>query len=163
MKFLRAAAFATLLLCSGCAEEAPPPPVDGAPHLQGSMAPMAHGDHNPKHDGTVWMNGDLHFEVVLNESGEHHVYFSDAYRVELPAAVATDVTISILRTEGDPEPLKLVIDAFGESWIATGRAVEDSDARAVVRFVHEGEPYEIDVPFGAEPLDLNAPDPHTIP
>ncbi len=44
MKFLRAAAFAMLLLCSGCAEEAPPAPVDGAPHLfQGSSAPMAHG------------------------------------------------------------------------------------------------------------------------
>ena len=127
------------------------------------MAPMAHGDHEPKHDGTVWMNGDLHFEVVLRESGEHHVYFSDAYRAELPAAVATDVTISILRTEGDPEPLKLVIDAFGESWVATGRAVQDSDARAVVTFAHEGEPYEIDLPFVAEPMELNAPDPHTTP
>ena len=65
MKSLRAAAFATLLLCSCCEEVAPPAPVEGAP----SMAPMAHGDHEPKHDGTVWMNGDLHFEVVLRESG----------------------------------------------------------------------------------------------
>jgi len=161
MKFLRlrAVPFAVLLLGSGCAEEAPPVPVDGAP----SMAPMAHGDHNAKHDGTVWMNGDLHFEVVLNASGEHHVYFSDAYRMELPAAVATKVTIKILRTEGDPEPLALAIDEFGESWMATGRAVEDSDARAVVSFVHEGEPYEIDLPFVAEPMDLNAADPHTNP
>ncbi len=147
------------LLCSGCAEEAPAPAAEGAP----SIAPMAHGDHNPKNGGTVWMHGDLHFEVVLNEAGEHHVYLSDAYRMELPAAVASDVQITILRTEGEPETLELVIDEFGESWVATGRAVEDPEARAVVTFVHEGEPYEIDLPFVAEPMDPNAPDPHVMP
>ena len=159
MKFLRAAAVASALLYFGCAEVAPPPPVEGTP----SMVPMAHGDHNPKNGGTVWMHGDLHFEVVLNASGEHHVYFSDAYRVELPAAVASDVRITILRTATEPEPLDLAIDEFGESWVVTGHAVEDLEVRAVVRFVQEGEPYEIDLPFVAEPMNQNAPDPHAIP
>ena len=42
------------------------------------MAGMAHGNHNPKYGGTVLMNGDMHFEVVLNRDGTYHVYFSDA-------------------------------------------------------------------------------------
>ena len=127
------------------------------------MSRMAHGDHNPKYGGTVWMHGDLHFEVVLDPSGEHHVYFSDADRIELPAAVASDVTITIVRTDGDAEPLELEIDEFGESWMAMGRPVEDPEARALVSFVHEGAPYEIDLPFIAEPVDPNAPDPHAMP
>lgn len=159
MRFLRTAAAAMLLLCAACAppsEDAPSPRAEDAP-------PMAHGDHDAKYGGTVWMHDDLHFEVVLSATGEHHVYFSDAYRVELPASVATDVHVTILRTEGEPEPLELVIDEFGESWVAKGRAVEDLESRAVVTFVHDGEPYEIDLPFASEPMDPNAPDPHVMP
>ena len=159
MKFFRVAGVASALLCFGCVEVAPPPTVEGTP----LVVPMAHGDHNPKNGGTVWMHGDLHFEVVLNTSGEHYVYFSDAYRVELPAAVASDVRITILRTGTEPEPLDLAIDEFGESWVVTGDAVENSEARAVVRFVHEGKPYEIELPFVPELMNQNVPDPHARP
>ena len=110
------------------------------------------------------MHGDLHFETVLDPGGAHRVYFSDATRVELPAAVATDVTITVLRPSEEPEPLELSIDGYGESWEAAGRPVTDLESRALVRFVFEDAPYEIELPFLAEPPDPSAPDPHhTMP
>src|SRR5438552_18962135 len=59
-----------------------------------SQAP-AHTDHLPRHGGLVLMNGDLHFEVILNKEGRHRVYFSDAVRAELPASIASELTITI--------------------------------------------------------------------
>ena len=124
---------------------------------------MPHGDHTPRYGGTVWMHGDLHFEVVLSPSGEHRIYFSDASRVELPAAVGEGVTVVIHRSEEDTESLELKIDEFGEAWQTSGMPVEELDATAVVRFVYENEPYEIELPFIAAVLDPAAPDPHKMP
>lgn len=142
-----------------CRDDPPPPPVEAAP-IPGMLP---HGDHSPRYGGTVWMHGDLHFEVVLEASGEHRVYFSDAARVELPAAVASDVSLVVSRPGEEPETLELEIDEFGESWIAEGHAVDDPETRVLVSFRYEGEPYEIDLPFVAEPPDPNAPDPHAVP
>jgi len=107
------------------------------------------------------MHGDLHFEVLLDPEGRHRVYLTDAVRSELPAAAASEVTVTVLRPgENDPETLALEIDQFGESWIARGRAVVEEESRAVVALVHDGERYEIELPFLPEPLDLKATDPH---
>jgi len=160
MRLTKLAVAVTLSLSLACTEDdAPAPPAEQT----ASASTMAHGDHKARYGGTVWMHGDLHFEVVLDPSGQHRVYFSDAFRNELPAAVASDVRITIVRAEGEPEPLALEVDEFGESWVASGREVLDPDARALVEFTYEGEPYEIDVPFLAEPLGPDAPDPHTVP
>lgn len=145
-----------LLITFACTEESPPPPVE-AP-AQGS-APIAHGDHNPHHGGLVFMHGDLHFETVLNPEGHHRVFFSDAIRDELPAAVASEVTLRVLRPDEEPEALELEIDEFGESWEVSGRPVEDLESKALVRFVVEGAPYEMELPFLAESVDSEA-DPH---
>ncbi len=107
------------------------------------------------------MHRDLHFEVLLDPAGGHRVYLTDAVRNELPASAASEVTVTVLRPgENDPETLVLEIDEFGESWIARGRPVSEEDSRAVVALVHEGERYEIELPFLPEPLDPDAPDPH---
>jgi hypothetical protein len=155
------AAVALLILLSSCAgerggENTEPEPKPG-PELP-SMSGMAHGDHSPKYGGIVWMKGDLHFEVVLDRGGSHRIYFSDAFRAELPASVVADVKLAIHRPGEDPETIDLTIDEYGESWLAAGRPVEDPEANVVVSFVHEGAPYELEYVFGAGQADV--PDPH---
>ncbi len=140
-----------LAACGAPEEPAPEVPAD-------DMSMMAHGDHSPKYGGYVFMHGDLHFEVVLDFGGEHRIYFSDAMRGELPAAVAEEVRVTVRRPDADPEPLRPVIDEFGEAWIATGRPVEGEGAVADVYFRFEGDPYEIEVPFV---MDEPMVDPHT--
>ena len=152
---------ATFILVScGAPEEDPPSEgMDGMEGMAGTM--MAHGDHSARYGGYVFMHGDLHFEVVLTAEGEHRLYFSDAMRSELPAAVAEDVRMSIRRV-GDAgeelEPLRPRIDEFGEAWTASGRPIDTEDTVAIVYFRFEGAPYEIEVPFIMEPPTV---DPHT--
>ena len=153
--------FATFVLVGCGAPEAEPPSeeMDGMDGMAGTM--MAHGDHSARYGGYVFMHGDLHFEVVLTAGGEHRLYFSDATRSELPAAVAEDVRMTIRRV-GDAgeelEPLQPRIDEFGEAWTASGRPIDTEDTVAIVYFRFEGAPYEIEVPFIMEPPTV---DPHT--
>ena len=152
--------FATFVVGCGAPEEEPPSgEMDGIEGMAGMM--MAHGDHSARYGGYVFMHGDLHFEVVLTAEGEHRLYFSDAMRSELPAAVAEDVRMSIRRV-GDAgeelEPLRPRIDEFGEAWTASGRPIDTEDTVAIVYFRFEGAPYEIEVPFIMEPPTV---DPHT--
>jgi hypothetical protein len=112
-----------------------------------SQAP-AHTDHLPRHGGLVLMNGDLHFEVILNKEGRHCVYFSDAARAELPASIASQLTITITQHEKVSETLNARIDADGKRWVADGKPVDDVNAVARVAFNAQGKPYWIDVPFG---------------
>ncbi len=107
------------------------------------------------------MHRDLHFEVLLDREGRHRVYLTDAVRNELPAAAASEVTIAVLRPGGEaPETLALEIDEFGESWLANGTPVGSEESRAVVALVHQGERYEIELPFLSRPFDPKASDPH---
>jgi hypothetical protein len=110
---------------------------------------MVHGDHNPKYGGVVLMNGDLHYEVVLPQTGQYHVYFSDAARNELPASMATDVTITVTRPGDAPEIVALQIDETGESWVGQGRPVANPETIARISYAFRGKPYWIDVPFSA--------------
>ena len=92
----------------------------------------------------------------------HRLYFSDAMRGELPAAVVEEVRITIRRTSEDGteelEPLSPRIDEFGEAWIAAGRPIEGDDTVGIVYFRFEGAPYEIESPFIMETPMV---DPHT--
>ena len=93
------------------------------------------------------MNGDLHFEVVLSQNGTHRIYFSDATRAELPAATASEVTVSFSSGEAASEILRAEVDDSGESWIAKGAPLKGKDITARVSFVVDDEPYWIDVPY----------------
>ena len=108
---------------------------------------MEHGDHNPHHGGVVYMYDDMHYEVVLAPDGHHRVYFTDAVREDLPASVASSVTLTVERPKGQPESLTGAIDESGESWLLTGQPVADKDTSVRVAFVAKGTPYWIDVPF----------------
>ncbi len=93
------------------------------------------------------MQGELHYEVVLDPKGRHSVWFSDAVREDLPASVASKVEMTVVRPNVKPERLTLAIDESGESWIASGQPVSGSDVMVKLAFVVRGEPLEIEIPF----------------
>ena len=139
---------------AGCSN----PPAAPAPAATPATAPMPgdaqhqgitdpHGDHNPHKGGMVLMNGDVHYEVVLSKEGAHRIWFSDAVRAELPASVASGVTMTISRPGKPEEVLRLEIDDAGESWIAHGQPVPETDAYVKVTYTMTGEPHEVEIPF----------------
>lgn len=144
---------AAALLLAGCSNQpaapaagapaAPAAPVD--PQHQGLTEP--HGDHSPHRGGMVLMNGDIHYEVVLSRDGAHRIWFTDPVRADLPASVATGVTMIITRPGEPEEVLKLAIDDTGESWIASGRPVTGNDAYVKITYAMQGEPHEVEIPF----------------
>ncbi len=97
------------------------------------------------------MNGELHYEVVLDPNGKHAVWFSDAVREELPASVASKVVMTVTRPKAADEVLSLTIDESGESWIAAGQPVTGNDVMVQLTFVARGEPFEIEIPFVKTP------------
>lgn len=138
-------------LAGGCSAAADPPaaaPGDTAPaDAQHQDVTGPHGDHTPKHGGFVLMNGDLHYEVVLAANGRHRVWFTDAMRNELPASLASHVTLTVNRPAAPAETLSLAIDESGESWLASGRPVAGDGVMVTISYAVMGEPVEIEVPF----------------
>jgi len=118
-----------------------------APADTSASAGMEHGDHNPHHGGVVYMFDDMHYEVVLDPGGHHRVYFTDSAREDLPASVASAVTLTVERPKSTPETVNGTIDAQGESWTLDGQPVADKDTSVRVSFVARGSQYWIDVPF----------------
>lgn len=106
-----------------------------------------HGDHSPHHGGMVLMQGELHYEVVLDPKGRHSVWFSDAVREDLPASVASKVEMTVMRANSPAEALALNIDDSGESWVATGRPLSGKDVMVKVAFTARGESHEIEIPY----------------
>jgi hypothetical protein len=119
---------------------------------------MAHGDHSPHHGGIVMMNGDLHYEVVLDRAGRYRLYFSDAMRQDLPASTALRASLTIARKGAAAEGVELQIDESGESWVGQGQPVTDpTSTTARLAYTLRGEePYWIDLPFDAKPTRTEA-------
>ena len=127
--------------------DAPVGPAAKPADAQHAGITTPHGDHSPHHGGIVLMQGELHYEVVIDPNGRHAVWFSDAVREDLPASVASKVEMTVTRPKLPAEPLALTIDESGESWIANGRPVSGNDVMVKVTFVARGEPFEIEVPY----------------
>ena len=144
---------AAVLVTAACSSPATPPAAQAPPAAtatadpqhQGLTAP--HGDHSPHRGGMVLMNGDMHYEVVFSRDGRHRIWFSDPVRAELPASVATGVTLVITRDIDTPEVLTLAIDDTGESWLASGRPVVGDGAYVKISYSMQGEPHEVELPF----------------
>jgi hypothetical protein len=113
----------------------------------GTAPVKPHGDHNPRHGGTVYMKDEMHYEVVLSASGRHRIYFSDAAREDLPASIASSVALTIERPQRPAEKIVGTIDEYGESWILLGEPVDAVGVSARVGFVVNDQGYWIDVPF----------------
>lgn len=142
---------AAVLLLASCAREATAPvpaeatAVPNDAQHQGITTP--HGDHTPHHGGLVLMNGDLHYEVVLDRSGAHRIWFTDAVREDLPASMARDVTMVVSRPDAPPETLTLEIDDAGESWIAHGNPIAGEGVMVKVSYTVQGSPHEVEIPY----------------
>jgi hypothetical protein len=131
--------------------------TDGSP--QSGAAPAAapndaqhrnvtgpHGDHTPRHGGMVLMNGDVHYEIVFAGDGRHQIWFTDAIRSELPASVASGVTMEIARPGEPVEVARLAIDDSGEAWVASARPITGEGVMVKVRYALQGTAHEIEVP-----------------
>jgi hypothetical protein len=143
--------FAGILLLAGACSSTPAEPV-ATPAARPNDSQHAgittpHGDHSPHHGGIVLMQGELHYEVVIDPAGKHSVWFSDAVREDLPASVASKVEMIVTRPQASPEMLALTIDESGESWITTGTPVTGNDVMVTLRFAVRGEPVEIEIPY----------------
>lgn len=114
---------------------------------QGVIGP--HGDHTPRHGGLVLMNGDVHYEIVLGADGRHQIWFSDALRNELPASVASGVSMDVARPDNQAERVALAIDEAGEAWVGRGRPLSGGGVVVTVRYTLQGEaqPHEIEIPY----------------
>jgi hypothetical protein len=138
------------LCAAACAPKpADPPPaaVQKPADAQHANITTPHGDHSPHHGGMVLMNGEVHYEVVFDPAGKHHVWFSDAVREDLPASIATKVAMTVTRPNAPAEALALHIDDSGESWVANGQPVAGKDVIVKLTIVGRGEPYEVELPF----------------
>jgi hypothetical protein len=144
--------FVMAFVVVGC-NKAPVESPAGAPAAEPPKATVPHGDHKPHHGGVVMMKGnDLHYEVVLDKSGTAQLFFTDAIREDLPASIATGVSLTIRRPGAPDEPVAMRIDEFGESWIGSGRPISITpDTTVRVAFTVHQEPYWIDVPYANPP------------
>ena len=133
----------------GCS--APPPPAaEPAPKpkdAQHAGLTTPHGDHSAHHGGLVMMNGEVHYEVVLDRGGKHRIWFSDSVREDLPASVASKVMVVVSRQDAAPEEIALGIDDSGESWVADGKPVAGEDVMVKITYLTRGEPFEVELPF----------------
>jgi hypothetical protein len=150
---------ALVLVCwgavlAGCSTPAPPAaqPAPTPRDAQHANITTPHGDHSAHHGGMVLMNGEVHYEVVLDRGGKHRIWFSDAVREDLPASQAAKVTMVVIRKGLPDETLALTIDESGESWVAAGQPVAPGDVTVKVSYVLRGEPFEIEIPFSLPAL-----------
>ena len=97
------------------------------------------------------MNGDTHFEVVLDRAGGYSVYFTDAVRAPLPASIASMVRVAVTQTGRPTETIPMQIDASGGRWIGRGAAIDDQNAIVRVTYAAADKPYWIDVPVSGWP------------
>jgi len=142
--------FALVLIGVGCSQPPEPAPAAPAPKpvdAQHAGITTPHGDHSAHHGGMVLMNGELHYEVVFDRNGKHHVWFSNAIREDLPASFASNVVMVVSRKNAPPEPLTLTIDDSGESWVANGKPVAGDDVMVKISYSVKGDPFEVEIPF----------------
>lgn len=140
-----------VLVLGAAACSSPPAPVtletEKPADAQHAGITTPHGDHSPHHGGMVLMNGETHYEVLLDRGGKHRIWFSNAMRDDLPASVAAKVRMIVTRKGEPDETLALAIDESGESWIASGQPVTGTDATAKITYELRGSPFEIEIPF----------------
>ena len=110
---------------------------------------LAHYDHRPRQGGLVLMNGDTHFEVVLDTTGRYSVYFSSGVRTPLPATIASEVRVAVIPSGRPRETIAMEPDPTNSYWVGRGTPIADADAIVRVGYTAGTTPYWIDVPASA--------------
>ena len=107
---------------------------------------VVHGDHDAHHGGFVMMYRDLHCEVVASTTGGVQLYLTDAARVDLPAAVVSDVTVEIERKGAPLESVPMKISASGDFWEGKSKPVVAQGTMIHAAFVFQREPVVVNLP-----------------
>ena len=89
---------------------------------------------------------ELHFELVVPDEGGVQLYYSDAMRMELPAAVVSDVAIEIEREDYEIESVPMQISDSGDHWMGSSKPVVNPGSIVRVAFLFQGEPFVLDIP-----------------
>jgi hypothetical protein len=140
---LAAAGLRTMLVRQAiAAAQAVPPASDSA-------WAMAHFDHSPRHGGLVLMNGDTHFEVVLEDRDEFSVYFSSGIRAPLPASIASEVRVAVIPPGQPRATIAMAVDPTNVRWVGRGARIDDPNAIVRIGYTAADAPYWIDVPASA--------------
>jgi len=108
-----------------------------------------HGDHDAQHGGFVMMYEDIHFEVAVLAEGGVQVYYTDAARSELPAAVVSDVVVEIERPGAATEYVTMAVSAAGDFWQGDSSPLAQPEAIVRVGFLYAGKPLMLDIPASA--------------
>jgi hypothetical protein len=133
-------------LTAANASEIPPPEKRG------------HMDHRPHHGGVVLMNGDVHFELVMDPRGRHAIYFTDEMREPIPPARIDGASLDIARRGAYTEHVELA--PSGDHFVATGRWLLGSELSVRLGYASGGEPYFIDIPYEKRGLAGDVRGPH---
>lgn len=106
----------------------------------------AHADHAPRHGGVLMMNGDLHYEVVVDFKGKFAIYFSDAHRKPIDSDRVAEASIAVLDGEEEREQIVLRADRGG-AWSGTGAAIDLGAITVRVRYLMKSDArsYAIDM------------------
>lgn len=133
--------FALTLFLAGCGLS------DAA---SGVTSMLPHHDHSSRRGGLVLMNGNDHFEVIVDFGGNHAVLFSDEYREPLPASAIQRATLTVVRS-GEPDEALALQPGENGLWTVAGRKIEAKQVDVTVSYLRSGSenPYSIDLTIDA--------------
>jgi hypothetical protein len=118
----------------------------------------AHGNHDSHHGGFVAMYKDVHCEIVVQPQGTVQVFYTDAMRKDLPASIASDVTVEIEGADRKTESVPMAVSRGGDFW--EGKAKPVADGKLHLAFLLQGEPVVMHLPIAslkAKPVKAAAP------
>ena len=115
----------------------------------------AHEDHNSRYGGFVMMFLEMHFEIVVPNSGGLKIYYSNEMRIEMPASVVSDVAVEIERPGGTFESVSMFISDDGGHWGGDSTPIIDPDSIIRLAFLFQGEPFVLDIPASVLPESSN--------
>jgi len=103
-------------------------------------------EHGAPHGGVVTAAKDGHCETVLLPKGGVRVYLTDAASRDLPAAMASDVSVEIEGGDKKTDTVPMTISAGGDFWEGPYKPVTDANGIVHVAFVLQGESVVVDLP-----------------
>jgi len=108
---------------------------------------LSHGEHTPLYGGIVLSLADHHVEAVLKPDGHYSLYFTDAAGTAIPATVARQVSLTILRPRQKAETIAMRLGDTGDDWVGAGTPVSDPKTTVRIAYVLEGKPYASEILF----------------
>ena len=103
-------------------------------------------EHGAPHGGVVTAAKDGHCETVLLPKGGVRVYLTDAASRDLPATMASDVSVEIEGGDKKTDAVPMTISAGGDFWEGPYKPVTDAKGIVHAAFVLQGEPVVVDLP-----------------